>query len=278
MSLPALLGFGRLLRRRRKPDFLIIGAQRCGTTSLFHYLAGHPRVAVPREKELHFFDLQYQKGFRWYVDCFAGTDTRKSARRAIRGEATPEYIFHPHAIPRIKADLPKVKLIALLRNPVDRAYSQYWHEVRLGYEPLSFEEAIAREPARLAGELERAEIDAHYNGRAMIHHSYLLRGIYADQLMRVFRHFPRSQVMLLRSEDLFADPQDVFGQVTDFLGLERQAIADPRNMTAVTEGTRDVRPPPIPTAVRHRLAGHFRAHNQRLYTLVGLDFGWEEAG
>ena len=133
---------------------------------MFHYLAGHPRVAVFREKELHFFDLQYQKGFRWYVDCFAGTDARKNSRRAIRGEATPEYIFHPHAVARIKADLPEVKLIVLLRNPVERAYSQYWHEVRLGYEPLSFEEAIAREPERLAGELERAELDTNYRWSA----------------------------------------------------------------------------------------------------------------
>jgi hypothetical protein len=259
----------------RHPDFLIIGAQRCGTTSLFHFLAGHPQVAVPPIKEIHFFDRQYEKGMDWYRRCFAVTGGRARARATIRGEATPSYVFHPHAVQRIRADVPEARLIVLLRSPVDRAYSHYWHSVRLGHETLSFEHAVAREPERLAGELEKTERDAGYTSDALVQHSYLSRGIYADQLARVFRHFPRDRVKILKSEDLYAAPQAVFDEVAHFLGIERWTIAGPRNMTAVTEGTGDWRPPPMPGDVRCALAGWFRPHNERLYELLGHDFGWE---
>jgi hypothetical protein len=257
---------------------LIIGAQRCGTTSLFYYLAGHPQVATPRTKEIHFFDLQYERGLDWYVEHFAGTTAEPDKRvaRVVRGEASPYYIFHPHAVSRIRKDLPDVKLIALLRNPVDRAYSHYWHQVRLGNEHLPFEAAIANEPKRLAGEMQKVEDAPSYKSDVLVRHSYLMRGIYADQLPRLFRHFPRSQVEILKSEDLFADPQGVFAHVTDFLGLERCPIANPENMTAVTEGTAGDRPPRMRTETRTRLLEYFRGHNERLYALLGRDFGWEE--
>jgi hypothetical protein len=266
----------RIASHGRKPTFLIIGAARCGTTSLFHYLAGHPQVAVPRTKEIHFFDFQYEKGIDWYMKCLASTKTQTGSRGTptVCGEASPYYIFHPHAIQRIRMDLPEVKLIALLRNPVDRAYSHYWHMMRLGHESLSFEEAVAREPERLAGELERTAADASYHSYALVRHSYVMRGIYADQFARVLRHFPRSQVKILRSENLYADPQRAFDEVADFLGIERCAIAGPQNMTAVTEGTGAWVPPPMGRGVRRQLAEFFRPHNQRLYELLGRDFAW----
>jgi|SRR5690242_3518862 len=128
------------------PHFLIIGAQRCGTTSLFEYLARHPDVAPPSAKELHFFDSEYHKGDAWYRERFP------SLRNGfITGEATPYYIFHPHTPTRVRDWNSKVKLIVLLRNPVDRAYSHYHHEVRLGTESLDFETALvalARNNAR----------------------------------------------------------------------------------------------------------------------------------
>jgi hypothetical protein len=277
MSLAGRSGVDWLGRRRRhrRPDFLIIGAARCGTTSLFHYLARHPQVVVPGRKELHFFDRHYERGLDWYLQCFARTDGAGGSPASIRGEATPSYVFYPHAVPRISADVPDVKLIALLRNPVDRAYSQYWHMVRLGHESLSFEDAVAREPERLAGELERTEVDAGYTSEALVRHSYLARGVYADQIERVFRHFPPGRVKILKSEDLYTDAQQVLDEVTGFLGIPRSAIVDPRNMTAVTEGTLGWRPPPMPGALRPRLAAFFRPHNDRLYALLGRDLAWE---
>lgn len=266
----------RLGPRRHRPDFLIIGAQRCGTTSLFHYLAGHPRVAVPQTKEIHFFDLQYEKGIDWYLQRFAKTDGGRPARGVIRGEATPYYIFHPHAVRRIKADLPEVKLIALLRNPVERAYSHYWHMVRLHHETLSFEQAVAREPERLTGELQRTEADGSYKSDALVRHSYLSRGIYADQIARVLEYFPRRQVTILKSEDLYAGPQQVFDAVARFLGIECCPIAGPTNMTAVTEGTPEWRPPPMTDRVRRELSSFFQPYNQRLYALLDRDFAWEQ--
>lgn len=256
-----------------EPHFLIIGAARSGTTSLFHYLAGHPQVAVPATKEIHFFDLQYDKGLEWYRHVLRERN-RRSLRRRIVGEATPSYMFLPQAISRIRQHFPAVKLIALLRDPVERAYSHYWHMVRLGYEPLAFEDAVQQEPERLNDDFERAKADERYTSEALVRHSYLLRGVYADQLDRVFRHFPRDQVKILKSEDLYADPQKSFDGVVDFLGLRRCAIAGPRNMSTITEGTGTWRPPPMPAGLRDRLREYFRPHNHRLYALLDRDFGW----
>src|SRR5437588_2037479 len=145
---------------RLLPDFLIIGGQRCGTTSLYYYLINYPGISPACTKEVHFFDVNFEKGPGWYRAQFPtviGKSYAKYARKhsLITGEASPYYLFHPHAPRRISALIPKVKLIALLRNPVDRAFSQHWLEVQSGYETLSFKEAIESEQERLAGEWEK---------------------------------------------------------------------------------------------------------------------------
>jgi hypothetical protein len=149
---------GSLTRGMRLlPDFIIIGGQRCGTTSLFNYLTQHPDVFPSCPKEVHYFSIHYHKGVNWYRSHFPlvmqkSYVERGHDRRFVAGEATPYYIAHPHAPQRIAETVPEAKLIVLLRNPVDRAYSHYHYEVKNGLETLSFAEAIDREDERLAGE------------------------------------------------------------------------------------------------------------------------------
>ena len=131
---------------RLLPDFLISGAQRGGTTSLYNYLQAHPCFELPTTKELHFFDRKFHRGLAWYrahfptylEKCFA---QRIQGRAFLTGEATPNYLFHPLVSRRVAEVLPRVKLIVLLRNPVDRAFSHYHHILDLGYEHLPFAEA-----------------------------------------------------------------------------------------------------------------------------------------
>jgi hypothetical protein len=266
--------FGHLTARfRLLPDYLIIGAQRAGTTSLFKYLVQHPAVGRPfLGKGAHFFDTNYSGDLDAYRAYFPTTAYKwyvKASRRmdAVTGEGSPYYLAHPHAPYRIAETLPDVKLIALLRDPVERAYSHYHHEVARGFEDLSFDEALEQEPTRLAGEIERMRDDPSYNSFAFQHHSYLSRGRYAEQLEVWYGLFPKEQILVLRSEDLFSDPERIYLDVLRFLGLPAFSLREyeafnPRTYTGMSPAT------------RKRLVEHFAEPNERLYDLVGADFGW----
>src|SRR6188508_2786047 len=203
-------------KRRILPSFLIIGAQRAGTTSLFRYLLAHPDVAGPSGgdaavwwvKETHFFDEKFAKGVDWYRSFFPLAATRERYRKRGHdlqaGEATPYYMFHPAVPARVAAALPDVRLIAILRDPVERAWSHYRHEIDLGYETLSFEDALACEDDRIAGEEERLRADPSAVSFAHQHHSYAARGRYLEQLERWWEVFPRERLLVIRSEDLHA--------------------------------------------------------------------------
>ena len=260
-------------RFRLLPDYLIIGAQRAGTTSLFKYLVEHPAVGRPfLGKGAHFFDTNYSPDldeYRAYFPTIAYKWYVKASRRmdAVTGEGSPYYLAHPLAPYRIAETLPDVKLIALLRDPVERAYSHYQHEVARGFEDLSFDEALEREPERLAGEVERMRSDPAYNSFALQHHSYLSRGLYADQLEVWYGLFPREQILVLRSEALFSDPEKTYLDVLLFLGvpaysLRKYEVFNPRAYTEMGPET------------RHRLVEYFAEPNARLYDLLGVDFGW----
>ncbi|HXS47682.1 MAG TPA: sulfotransferase domain-containing protein, partial [Solirubrobacterales bacterium] len=173
--------------QRPLPDFLIIGAQKGGTTSLHAYLSEHRRVSPSSTKEVHFFDHAYDRGLGWYRAHF-----QRSAKAplSLSGEATPYYLFHPLVPARVAETLPESRLIVILRDPVDRAFSHHNHELALGFEDLPFEEAIEREPERLEGEQERILEDPGYRSFAHQHHSYVSRGRYAEQLERWLAHVP----------------------------------------------------------------------------------------
>jgi hypothetical protein len=262
-----LTAWGRIL-----PDFIIIGAQRCGTTSLYNYLADHPDVASAFMKETHFFDIHFSRGLGWYRAHFPSAAYRLLLqllrhRRLVVGEATPYYLFYPHAPRRVREAVPDAKLIMLLRNPIDRAYSHYHHEVSMGVETASFEEALAREEAALPEETTRVLADECFHSFAHFHYSYLARGIYVDQLELWAKFFGRDQLLILKSEDFYADPAAVVGQVFQFLDLPAWTSGTYRKYNLAHYA--DMEP-----ATRERLAAFFLPHNQRLYKVGGMDFGW----
>ncbi|HYX87388.1 MAG TPA: sulfotransferase domain-containing protein [Gaiellales bacterium] len=249
---------------RRLPDFIVIGAQRAGSTSLFMLLCAHLRVAAPSHKEIHYFDLQHHRGIRWYRSHFP---LRAAAVGRVTGEASPYYLFHPAVPARVAAALPDARLVALLRDPVDRAYSQYHLAVRDGHETLDFEEALRAEAERLAGEEERLLHEPGSRSVAHRHLSYAARGMYAEQLERWYAHFPPDKLLVVVSEELFADPPPVVDRVVAFLGLA------PVEMPPLP--VRNQRPyPPMSPEARAFLEARFEAPNAALYRLLGRDLGW----
>lgn len=242
---------------RQSPDFVIIGTQRGGTTSMYRYLCEHPAVGAALRKEIHFFDHYYGRGADWYLAHFP-----RRGEYPVVGEASPYYLVHPDAPGRARRMIPEARLIALLRDPVARAWSQYHQKRERGVEDLPFAEALAREDERLMLAPEPL-------GPAWRHHSYKARGEYAPQLARWLAVYPREQVLVLKSEEFFANPAGILTETQRFLGLEPKAPAQFRPYHLADYPAMD---PDIEQGLRR----HFAPHNARLRELVGRDFGWDE--
>jgi hypothetical protein len=249
------------------PDYLIIGTQRGGTTSLYEHLVRHPRIPRALTKEVRFFDVEFDRGLTWYRSHFP-TQMYKWAREQmgqsmVVGEATPDYMFDPRVPERVATTLPDVKLVVLLRNPVDRAYSHYWHQVSRGFEQLPFEEAIQRETDRT----RRYGVEAP-DSFERHHHSYLARGIYADQLNMWLDVFARDRFFIEASENLFREPARVVGDLFHFLGLPDHPYGSFPVLNANSSGR-------MQASTYENLTAYFRPHNERLYEILGSDLGWE---
>jgi hypothetical protein len=264
------------------PNFLIVGVQKGGTASLRSYLAQHPDVFVA-PRELHFFsnDEKFRRGLGWYESQFAGW-----SRQTAVGEKTPAYCSSPAAPERIAKTLPGVRLIWTFRDPVDRAYSQYWHSVSKGKEGQRFARAL---------ELERR------GGRK----DYLVRGQYDEQIERFLQYVPRQLMLFLLAEDLSRDPHAVLERVCEFLGVDAGHRFSVDRRANVTHMPRSValqrlghevlsrlgrgellfrqlntrsRPgyPPMDPRVREDLYRHYAVHNERLAEITGLDLSvWQ---
>lgn len=272
-------------RMRLLPDYLIIGGQRCGTSSLYYYLTQQPGVIGASTKEIHFFDDFYKNGIKWYRAQFPTIQYKKyieSVRKLhfLTGEASPYYLFHPHAPRRIQAALPNVKLIVLLRNPIDRAYSQHWLEVMGKYESLSFEEAIRNEEERTAGELDKMLKDEDYQSYQHRRFTYLARGIYIDQLQYWMNYFPREQFLILKTEDLYTHSAAIVRQTLDFLGMPATEIDTNKEYkkykvpSKTGYKTKDSAPK-MDANTRAYLVEYFKPHNARLYEFLGRDLEWD---
>jgi len=259
---------------RLLPDFLIIGTKRGGTTSLYNYLLAHPRVAplfpaAQNIKGVHFFDTNFGRGLAWYRSHFPTRVARMASRRPwVVGEASPYYLHHPHAPRRAREVAPGARLIVLLRNPIERAYSHYKERVRNGSEPLTFQEALAAEPERLAGETDRMREDPAYVSFAHEHQSYKSQGIYLPQVQAWMSQYPEAQFCVIRSEDLFVDPVAVYRRVLGFLNLPPW---EPPTFRRFNFHPSDG----MPASVREELTAFFAPHNQRLAESLGMDLGWD---
>jgi hypothetical protein len=260
--------------QRMLPDFLVIGAMRSGTTLLYKYLEHHPCVGRAFIKEVHFFDRYHNSGTDWYRSHFptrlyARLMERRLKRRLLTGEATPFYLAYPWARDRVRSLLPSAKLIALLRNPVARAYSHYNLQVLRGREKRTFEEAIDQEDALIGPEYQRMIDDPDYYSLPYRWHSYRERGIYVDQLRHWMEAFPGEQLLVVTSERFFASPAEVMGEVCRFLDI-------PEYRLPVFGASNALKYPPMDPDTRRRLEAYFAPHNRRLEELLGIPLSWDE--
>ena len=263
---------------RPLPDFLIIGAKRGGSTSIYRNLVATPGVVplYPEKAEIkgtYYFDVEYGRGRRWYRSHFPTARERTrhpdaSGAVAIGGEASPYYLSHPHAAVRAAALLPDARIVVALRDPVERAYSHYKERVRQGIESLpTFAEALAAESERLDGEWQRMIDDPGYVSSAHLNFGYVAQSEYDLGLQRWLEAYDRDQMLILRSEDFYADERATLAELRRFLGLTSVELADPRHYNDT--GTDDL-DSAIQTELRDRLASSVA----RLEQMVGRPLDW----
>jgi hypothetical protein len=268
--------YGRLTASGRMlPSFLICGGQRCGSTSLYRALAAHPAVLkAVLHKGVHYFDTAYHRGPNWYRAHFP---TQRSATKVAQRwgvpaqtfESSPYYMYHPLAAGRIARDLPGVKLVVLVRDPVERAYSQHAHEVARGFETEdSFATALGLEPRRLHGEEERLRADPAYHSFAHQHHAYRGRGEYARFLAALAGEVGREQLHVVESERFFTEPEQAYDGVLDFLGLPRLGYPDFARHNARPRSA------PMDPGLRAELTAYYAAHDERLAAWLGGTPSW----
>lgn len=248
------------------PDFIVIGVVRGGTTSLYDNLSKHPCIYSAAYDELGFFDSNFELGVNWYKSLFPSVLRKKISQLKRRCfmtyDVTPFYIYNEAAAKRIASLLPKVKIVALLRNPVDRAYSNYYLGVRDGVEKMSFEDAVAVEMEELK-EKESLSLDRYDQTR-----SYIVKGFYAEQLKIWFELFPKEQMLLLASEDFAREPIKIMNQIFEFLKLPPFEV---RNFEKTNLGKYT----PMKDDTRRLLTDYFRPHNEKIYRVIGRDFDWD---
>ena len=254
-------------RSRPTPDFLIIGSKRGGTTSLYNYLLMHPGVCglfpqIRGRKSTDYFYKEHGRGDRWYKSHFHTEGYRKLMQlklgyRPVSGEASPYYQWDPRVAPLVFEMNPGIKAIALLRNPTERAWSHYQERVHNGVEPLGFEAALEAEEQRLEGEMEKMLADPGYYSSAHDFYSYRSRGIYLPQIQNWHKSFPSSQLLVLRSEDMYQDVRGAFNMVSDFLGIPQHKLPDTSVYNAITTSE-------IPPASRDLLMEFYAPHNAAL--------------
>lgn len=258
---------------RADPDYLIVGAQRTGTTSLHRYLRQSPAMIPARlTKGVHFFDSNYERGMGWYRAHFPfrlrmATQAKQLGSRVVTGEASPYYMFHPDIPRRIAAALPQTKAIVVLRDPVQRAWSQYHHEAGRSYESLEPAAAFRAEEERLTGQEERLLADPTYRSHSHQHHSYVARGRYLEQLERLWTHLGENRVHIVESEELKRDPQQVVDGVASFLGMDRWTLDNPAQHNARSYTAPD-------DEVHAWLCDQFAEPNERLFERLGRQFAW----
>jgi hypothetical protein len=265
---------GRLTSRGRMlPGFLIMWGQRCGTTSMYRTLSQHPAVLkAVLHKGIHYFDTGYDHDQAWYQGHFPLLARAALVRRAtgdtpLTFESSPYYLFHPLAAERISRDLPGVKLIVLVRDPVERSYSAHAHEIAREFETESFERALELEDERLAGEAERIVAEPGYHSHSHQHHGYLTRGRYADQLSRLEELFGRDRVHVVDSGQFFTEPEPVYDRALEFLGLRHHGYPVFERHNARPRS-------PMPETLRARLDEHFRPYDERLAAWLGAPPSW----
>lgn len=256
------------------PNFLIAGFNRSGTHSLFEYMGQHPNINNASRREIHYFTLSFWRGLNWYKSYFPTIIYKKfveikTNQKNLTGEATPHYIFHPLAVQRIKKLLPKIKIIIVLRNPIDNAYSHYQHYKRGGIEKDSFEHAVKTDRKRyeIITNLYNLDLVKEHTLRN-VKMPYISYATYVNHIKKLLEIFPRKQILFIKNEDLNEKPQDVLKKIFQFLKLEEFSVKDliKRNVGKYEK---------IKPETRKELLKYFEPYNKQLEKLLDMKFDWE---
>lgn len=236
-------------------------------------MISHPDVLQPKTKEIHYYDLDFHRGEPWYRAHFPlrkRMDTlREESRTAVlTGESSPYYFSHPQCPSKIKSHIPEARFIVLLRNPIERAYSHFQHNCRLGWETLSFEKALEAEEERICEDRRLFKELHDHKGHQFGKFSYRERGKYVESLKRWYALFPPNQFLIIESSRFFGAPEETLASVNTFLGLKdfNYGITLKSNAGEYS---------PIEDGLRDKLSRYFDPFNQQLYNLIGQDFGWK---
>ncbi|UOQ45394.1 sulfotransferase domain-containing protein [Halobacillus salinarum] len=253
-------------KQRMLPNFLIVGVQKGGTTSLYNYLVQHPQVMSSNRKEVHYFDNNFSKGESWYKAHFPTCD---KSGNVITGDASPYYFYHPLVPQRVYESSPDMKIIVLLRDPIKRAYSHYNHNIKNGREDRPFEKAINDEQSIIESEEKKLLKNRKSSSYFHQHYSYLSRGLYYEQLKRWLEFFPEEQICVLNSEEFYNSPSTSFNQVTDFLEIDNW---EPKEFKVFNKGNNYEE---IPSEIFNRLKDYYTIPNTQLFKLISKDYEWD---
>jgi len=280
------------------PDFLIIGADKAGTSSLYNYLNQHPQILPCITKEPRYFSEFYDKGIKWYKSCFTHSYLEYFKKNILKkkfrtGEASANYYWHPHVAKRVHDTIPNAKIIFLLRNPIDRAYSDYHMRLRFSIfgkdrivsQParfdelkfqdkgvlngISFEDVIKMEDEKIKGEIEKMVNDKTYFSSIFFDKACLVKGIYINFIKNWRKFFPKNQLLIIQSEKLFENAIDTTNQVSKFLGLSPLSKL---NFSILEQGSYVK----MKSDTRKKLIDYFKPYNKELYDYLGTDFGWDK--
>ena len=257
---------------RAYPDFLIVGAQKAGTTTLFHYLTQHPQVVPPMKREIHYYDRKFHYGTIWYRAHYPLKSTLGDSR--ITGEKSPSYLFHPLAPKWIKRTAGNPKLIILLRDPVRRAISHYYHQVRRGRDTRDPQRAFNQEDEILQKAYPGLFKSPVFNKKRVmdyLRYSYKKKGLYLEQIKRYREYFAPDQMFIEAAENLFEKPMDVLSRIYRFLDIDDNYV--PGNLSSKNVG--GYKPDPSIAEVSRQLTEYFRPHNEALFEYLGKRFPWE---
>ena len=262
----ALTGSIRVL-----PDFLVIGAKRCGTTSLFYHLPEHPCISKSPHDNMGFFNDNFHLGVNWYKSFFPTIFTRNKIKSEFGNflafDVTTTYMEEESTANNVYQIKPNMKIIVILRNPVDRAYSQYHLNLREKAEKRSFEDAMEENMNELNKEsYERYEIKPKFS---VEENNYLKKGLYAQQLRHWLNIFPMESMLILSTDEFESNQQVIYNKIFEFLNISQFEV---KNTEKMEKGSY----PQMKSETRSLLLDYFRSHNNELFKLINKKFSWEK--